>query len=59
MKNPLHLERRHFAFVAQVIAALDLTDDCQELVATSFARALKNTNGRFNEPRFLEAARKE
>jgi len=48
------MERRHFEFIAEVIAK-ELEGEHREKAAYAFAGALKATNGRFEARRFLEA----
>jgi hypothetical protein len=51
--NGVHLQRRHFCFIAEVIAKLD--GETRQEVAKAFADCLRSTNGQFKCDRFLEA----
>lgn len=51
------MQRRHFCFIAEVIAKelFDLSDEDRAIVALAFANNLKATNGQFKRERFLAA----
>ena len=49
----VHLQHRHFAFIASVIA--DLPADIRQQVADSFAKVLWRTNDNFDVDRFMLA----
>jgi hypothetical protein len=55
--KPIELQRRHFCFIAEVIAKLD--SEAREQVAHAFADCLRSTNGRFKRERFLQACKVE
>ena len=55
--KPIELQRRHFCFIAEVIAKLD--GEAREQVAHAFADCLRSTNGRFKRDRFLAACKVE
>ena len=55
--NGVHLQRRHFCFIAEVIAKLD--GETRQEVAKAFADCLRSTNGQFKRSRFLEACNVE
>ncbi len=50
----MKLERRHFQFIAGVIAGLDRPEEKLN-VAKRFAYALRDTNSNFNPDAFLKA----
>jgi len=52
------MERRHFEFIAETIRFAHVTPEVRRQMAAEFAGALKQTNGRFEVARFLEAATK-
>jgi hypothetical protein len=55
--NGVHLQRRHFCFIAEVIAKelWKLDGEVRQEVAKAFADCLRSTNGRFKRERFLQA----
>jgi len=59
--NGVHLQRRHFCFIAEVIAKelWKLDSETREQVAHAFADCLRSTNGRFKRDRFLQACKVE
>jgi hypothetical protein len=52
--NGIHLQRRHFCFIAEVIAK-ELDDEVRKRNAEAFADCLRSTNGQFKRERFLRA----
>jgi hypothetical protein len=59
--NHVHLQRRHFCFIAEVIAKelWKLDSDTRRQVAEVFADNLRSTNGQFKRSRFIEACKVE
>ena len=55
--NGVHLQRRHFCFIAEVIAKLD--GETRQEVAKAFADNLRSTNSQFKRDRFLAACKVE
>ena len=53
-RKPLRLERRHFAFIADVVAQID-DPTTRKIVAELFTKKLASTNAQFNASRFLAA----
>jgi hypothetical protein len=59
--NGVHLQRRHFCFIAEVIAKelWKLDSEARQEVAKAFADCLRSTNGQFKRDRFLAACKVE
>ena len=56
--KPIEFQRRHFCWLAEVIAK-ELDGDTRQQVAEVFAECLRSTNGRFKRERFLQACNVE
>jgi hypothetical protein len=57
--KPIEFQRRHFCFIAEVIAKelWKLDSQARQEVAKAFADCLHSTNGRFKRERFLAACK--
>lgn len=49
-------QHRHYVFIAQTIASLDVSDETRCTVAEEFASALRDTNPNYDRSRFMSAA---
>jgi hypothetical protein len=58
MRNGVHLQRRHFELIAEIIAK-ELEGEAKEQVAKAFANQLKRTNAQFKRDRFIAACHVE
>jgi hypothetical protein len=54
MRKPLHMERRHFQFIAATVAAI-ACPITRKLIAEMFSDKLRVTNEHFQVSRFLDA----
>ena len=55
-KSHIVLQRRHFAFIAEVIRANGFSDEERKRIAETFANELQATNSNFDWNRFMRAA---
>jgi hypothetical protein len=56
LKKPLHLERRHFEFIADTINQSFFEIKNRETAAFLFGHALSKTNDKFNYVKFISRA---
>lgn len=54
-RKGVSLEHRHFAFIASVIADMDVTAEQREQVTEAFCDACNRTNPNFSATRFIAA----
>ena len=59
--KPIEFQRRHFCFIAEVIAKelWKLDSEARQEVAKAFADNLRSTNSQFKRDRFLTACKVE
>lgn len=60
MTKSVNLQHRHFVLIAETIASLrdypGMTHDAHIVITDAFAKALRNTNPRFDDVRFIACA---
>ncbi len=59
MKAPPSMQRRHFQYIAEIIASSGQPAETRLWWAKRFAGALRATNSGFDTDRFLQAATKD
>ena len=52
----LNLQRRHYEFIAKIIADMDVTEKERRKITLEFAGKLRDANENFNYDRFVEAS---